>query len=77
MKNELQGSEDDPKTEVHLDLQKEGSKLEGTRVRWDTWILVPKIYIHQRKISSDYKSQVQTNNNLMKILTAQIRRNLL
>ena len=53
MTRELEGLEEGPKAEIHIELQKKNTgkyiKLERARIRWNTLILVQEIHLHSRK----------------------------
>ena len=55
MTRELEGLEEGPKTEIHIDLLKTTQKniqLENAKPWWNTWFLVQEIHLHSQQTSS-------------------------
>ena len=53
--SDLEGLEEGPKAEIHLDLLKttlKNIKLENARPWWNTWFLVQEIHLHSRQTST-------------------------
>ena len=61
MIKELEGLEEGPKAEIHIDLLKTTLKLENAQPWWNTWFLVQKIHPHSRQTSTR-KEQMPTRS---------------